>query len=141
MTFNRFGKNKFKNKWTEQDGIKFASEGELARWNFLRMMEAEGKIKDLRRQIRFKLEVNDILICTYIADHGYVVVGADLIQEFYREELPNGRMRAGVRWREHETIEDFKGMETPEFKLKKKMMLAIHKIDIKIVKKPTASYK
>lgn len=137
MTFNRFGKSKFKNKWVKQDDVSFASEGELARWNFLRMMQAEGKIINLRRQIRFKLEINGILICTYIADHGYFIVDESkpvITDPVYGYEL-------GSHILQPEIIEDFKGMETPEFKLKKKLMLAIHGIEIKIVKKPTVSYK
>lgn len=119
-----FQKGKYGASWvTAPDGTKFASKGEFARWNFLVDMQACGKITGLRRQIRFKLEVKGQLICTYIADHGYSVV---LDEPFL--SCP-------------ETIEDFKGMETPEFKLKKKLMLAIHGIDVKVVKKPTAGYK
>lgn len=121
MAFNRFDKNKFGAKWTKTEDGNFASQGELARWNFLKMMQDEGKIRNLRRQIRFKLEINGQLICIYVADHGYRILHCE---EF-----------------EQETIEDFKGMETPEFKLKKKLMFAIHGIDVKVVKKPTASYK
>lgn len=125
---NRFGTNKFGAKWTKTEDGNFASKGELARWNFLKDMQAAGKISNLRRQIRFKLEVNSHLICTYIADHGYRI----------SKYLEPG---SGLNVVEDEIIEDFKGIILPEFKLKKKLMLAIHGIDVKVVKKPTESYK
>lgn len=150
MAFS-FQKGKYGASWvTAPDGTKFASKGEFARWNFLCDMQACGNIKDLRRQIKFNLEVNGQKICGYIADFGYKVVVRDDVYGFEgaktkmvqtREVLDSGLIRAGMRWEEIETIEDYKGMETPEFKLKKKLMLAIHGIDIHVVKKPTASYK
>lgn len=127
MAFS-FQKGKYGASWvTAPDGTKFASKGEFARWNFLCDMQACGHIKDLRRQIKFNLEVNGQKICGYIADFGYKVVVRDHIYDL-----------TGFR---AETIEDYKGMEAPEFKLKKKLMLAIHGIDIHVVKKPTALYK
>ena len=56
------------------------------------------------------MEINNQKICTYIADFEYDI------------ERENGTI-------DH-VIEDAKGIQTPEFKLKKKMMKAIHNIDI-----------
>jgi hypothetical protein len=57
--------------------------------------------------------VNGILICTYIADFTYTRDGKYI-------------------------VEDFKGVLTDVFKLKRKLMKAIFNIDILISRKPTA---
>jgi hypothetical protein len=46
---------KYASKKVEQDGEKFDSQKELRRWNELQMMQAEGQISDLRRQVAFEL--------------------------------------------------------------------------------------
>jgi hypothetical protein len=57
--------------------------------------------------VSYKLEINGILICTYIADLVY-----------WRTGKPK------------EIVEDVKGVRTPEYKIKKKLMKAIYGIDI-----------
>ena len=71
--------------------------------------------KNLELQPKFIISINGQKICTYIADFKYDKEDKD-----------------GV-W-EH-VIEDAKGVETPEFKLKKKLMKAVHNIDIYLSKK------
>ena len=88
---------------------------EAERWGELSAMQRAGVVKDLERQIRYNLIINDQKICAYIADFRY-----KLIDE-------NGF--------EKEIVEDAKGVETAEFKLKKKMMKAILGIDVIISKK------
>ena len=69
-----YTRSKFKNIRTTVDGITFASKKEAARWLFLKELEAAGMIRDLVRQIRYPLMVNDIRIGTYIPDFEYIVV-------------------------------------------------------------------
>lgn len=102
--------NKFRNEPKTVDGIRFASKLEANRYLQLKMMKAGGLITDFIIQQTYYLEVNGIHICRYIAD--FEITWAD------------GRV----------TVEDTKGVETPEFKLKKKLMLAIHGIEIELVK-------
>jgi hypothetical protein len=102
--------NKFRNEPKTVDGIRFASKLEANRYLQLKMMKAGGLITDFIIQQTYYLEVNGLHICRYIAD--FVITWAD------------GRV----------TIEDTKGVETPEFKIKKKLMLAIHGIEIELVK-------
>lgn len=102
--------NKFRNEPKTVDGIRFASKLEANRYLQLKMMKAGGLITDFIIQQTFHLEVNGFHICRYIAD--FVITWAD------------GRV----------TVEDTKGVETPEFKIKKKLMLAIHGIEIELVK-------
>jgi hypothetical protein len=102
--------NKFRNEPKTVDGIRFASKLEANRYLQLKMMKAGGIITDFIIQQTYYLEVNGLHICRYIAD--FVITWAD------------GRV----------TVEDTKGVETPEFKIKKKLMLAIHGISIELVK-------
>jgi hypothetical protein len=68
-------------------------------------MEQAGTIADLERQIRYVFEVNGVRVCAYIADFRY-------------------RFKGSV------VVEDCKGFRTPEYKLKRKLMMACHGIDI-----------
>ncbi len=88
---------------------------EAERWGELSAMQRAGVVKDLERQVRYNLVINDQKICAYIADFRYKLVDE------------NGF--------EKEIVEDAKGVETAEFKLKKKMMKAILGIDVIISKK------
>ncbi len=68
---------------TSADGIVFDSLSELKRWDELRLLERAGEIRELRRQVRFPLEINGrpILIrsprymagrrCSYAPDFTY----------------------------------------------------------------------
>ena len=97
--------NKFRNKPTEVDGIRFASKREANRYSELKLLERAKVIKDLQLQVRFPLKINDQLICTYVADFQY---------------LENGK----------QVVEDTKGVKTREYILKKKLMLALYQISI-----------
>ena len=87
------------------DGIKFDSKKEGARYNQLKLLERAGKIKDLKLQPRFDLIINDCKCGFYKADFDYV---------------ENGKR----------VIEDVKGMKTPVYNLKKKLIKAIYGIEI-----------
>ena len=106
---------KYGNKKTVVNGIKFDSKWEAERYLYIKSLERAGRVKDLELQVRFNLIVNDQKICAYIADFRY------------KREDKDGE------W--HEIIEDAKGVETPEFKLKKKLMKACLGIDIFLSKK------
>lgn len=93
------------------DGIRFDSKAEARRYAHLELLQRAGEITDLERQVRFPLDVNGELICVYIADHAYFVC---------RE---NRRV-----------VEDVKGVRTPVYRLKKKLMKALHGVEIVEVK-------
>ena len=107
--------SKFGAKKTVVDGITFDSKWESERYGQLKAMERGGIVTDLELQVKYDIVINDIKICKYIADF------------VYKEESPDGKIR--------EIVEDAKGFETPEFKLKKKLMKAVHGIDIFLSKK------
>lgn len=92
------------------DGILFASKAEAKRYFELKLLEKAGKIGPLERQYQYDLTVNGYKVGTYIADFVYIeyIDGAD--------RLPH--------------VEDVKGVRTPLYRLKKKLMKAIYGIDI-----------
>ena len=103
--------SKYKNVKTVVDGIKFDSKLEAKRYGSLKLLKAAGEIESFELQKRYPLVVNGVKICTYVCD--FVV------------NYPNGAR----------VIEDTKGVLTPDFKLKMKLMKAIYNIDIQLIKK------
>ncbi len=84
---------------TTADGLKFDSKMELKRWNELKILERIGDIENLQRQVCFVLTAHGVDICKYIADFVYYQNGLKI-------------------------VEDVKGVQTPEFKLKAKLFQA-----------------
>jgi len=77
------------------------SKAEAARCDDLRALEDMGHIVDLEFQPVFRVEINGKLMCKYIADFAW--------------------------WKgEARIVEDVKGMTTPVFNLKKKLVEATH---------------
>lgn len=103
-------KNKFNAVKTVVDGLTFDSKREAARYSQLRLLEKAGQIRNLRRQIKYPIDVNGHKVCTYWADFCY-------------EELHK------TRW--VEITEDVKGHRTPIYNLKKRLMRAVWGIDIR----------
>ena len=89
------------------DGIRFDSTAEGNRWKSLRLLERAGAIFDLRRQVRYPLQVNGTTIGHYVADFVYTHRVNDM-------EPPDG-----IR-----VIEDVKGHQTELFKRSAKHMAA-----------------
>lgn len=91
---------------TTIDGITFASKLEAARFQELRLMARAEEISELQLQVPWKLVVNGMLIATYYVDFQYRNSDGILI------------------------LEDAKGVLTPVYRLKKKLMKACYGIDI-----------
>jgi len=83
----------------------FDSKKESVRGFELALLYKSGEITSLEFQPRFDLIVNDVKICTYVADFKYSEKGRTI-------------------------IEDTKGMKTDVYRLKKRLMKAIYDIDI-----------
>jgi len=103
---------KYRNVKCTYNGIKFDSIGERDRYKVLELRVKAGEIFGLKTQVRFVLNVNGIKVCNYIADFTY-----------YEKDNYNI------------IVEDFKGVITGLFTLKKKLMKAVHGIDILITNK------
>jgi len=103
--------SKFKNIRTVIDGISFPSKAEGAYYCMLKLRERAGEVSNVEMQKPYALTVNGFLVCTYRAD-------------FVFDDLHEKRHRCV----------DVKGMQTPEFKIKKKLMWAVHGIDVELAK-------
>lgn len=102
--------NKFGAIATEVDGIKFDSLKEARRWGELKILESAGEIRNLRRQVRIPLEGRDGPI-TFKPSNRKAVYVADFTYEDKR-----------LGWAE--VIEDSKGHQTTDFKLKRAILAA-----------------
>ena len=89
------------------DGIRFASKKEARRYRELKILEKCGDIAHLETQPRFVIMIGKDKICTYVADFRYF----------------NSKTQVTV-------IEDVKGIQTPVYKLKKKLVKALYDINI-----------
>mgnify|MGYP003154007598 FL=1 len=99
--------NKYRNQPCLIDGHRFASKAEGKRFSELRLLERGNYIKDLKLQPRFQLKIGDSdLLCTYVGDFSYIDDKGKYI------------------------LEDVKGVRTPVFRLKKRLMSAILGIQI-----------
>ena len=103
------GWSKYGAKKTVVDGITFPSKLEAKRWNELQTLQMAGAISGLKRQVPFDLKVNGHLICRYIADFTYTQAATGEI-----------------------VCEDAKGVMTPAFRLKAKLMEAVHGIVVQV---------
>lgn len=90
------------------DGIVFDSQAEARRYGELKLLERGKFIHKLELQPCYPIQVNGKHICTYVGDFRY--------------------FEGGLR-----VLEDVKGMQTPEFKLKKKLVEALYDVKIRIV--------
>lgn len=104
--------NKYKNHYVEVDGIKFHSAKEAAYYGELKIRKMTGDIISFERQKTYRLEVNGVLICKYISDFEVV-------------------LSTGIR--EVIDVKSFFTRRLPEYRKKKKLMLAIYGITIKEV--------
>lgn len=103
-------RHKFNAKRTVVDGITFDSKAEANRYGQLRMLQKAGEIEALELQPKFPLIVNGVKVGTYIADFRY-------------------RRVKGVS-HSLTVIEDTKGVRTPVYNLKKKIVRAQYDIEI-----------
>lgn len=131
---------KYKSKKVVKDGVTFDSQKEYKRFCELSSLEREGKITNLRRQVKFVLipaQYEPDIIgkrggrkkgkliereCSYIADFVYEkrIYRPDAFEEVYSTRLKT-------------VVEDVKGVRTKDYIIKRKLMLHIHGIRIKEV--------
>ncbi len=133
----KYGNTKIKNAYGTYD-----SQLEWSRFLFLSNREKEGEITNLRRQVEYLLipaqygteikhlktkdkEVRVLLerSCSYVADFVYERNGKTIVEDCKGEDKP-------YRGRTFST-------QTADFKIKKKLMLWVHQIQVKIISSPT----
>ena len=122
--------NKYRNKkFTAADGITFDSKKEYRRYNELRLLEKAGLIEDLARQVKFVLIPGQYEECTEVytkgKNKGQKKQGALLEREcaYYADFTykVNGEL----------IVEDTKGVRTPDYIIKRKLMLQKYNIRIR----------
>ena len=95
----------------ELDGHKFDSKAEMKRYADLKLRERVGEISHLELQPVYQVNVNGVPICKYKADFRYFEKNA-----------------------QKQIVEDVKGVITPVYRLKKKLVEAIYHVKIIEVK-------
>ena len=105
----RTPKRKYRNNPVERDGILFDSQKEAERWAVLLLIQRAGLITDLRRQVRIPLLGKNGLVRFQPSNRAAVYVA-----DFVYFDVPKGV----------EVIEDTKGYQTQEFKLKRAILAA-----------------
>lgn len=103
--FEKPKQNKYRNKKVHTDDGTFDSKKEYNRWLVLKDMQERKEIFSLYRQKPFEVEINGKHICIYKSDFDYWQNGQHI-------------------------IEDVKGFKTQMYKLKKKLVEAIHGVSI-----------
>lgn len=76
---------KYNNIKLKSGGMSFDSKKEYSRYHELLLLQRNGLITDLKRQIKFPLIVNDKLICNYIADFVYCENGKQIVEDVKSE--------------------------------------------------------
>lgn len=113
--------SKYKNQKCRFRGITFDSKREAKRFRELQIMEKAGIISDLRRQVKYKLIPVQKLSTPIRQKSGHMK----------RAEREVTYIADFVYIKEGQTIvEDCKGYETDVFKIKRKLMLYIHGIQV-----------
>jgi len=99
-------RTKFNNTIVDTPTGRFHSKKEYARWLVLLELQRAGEISELLRQVPFPLHVGSTKVCNYIADFTY------------RDK------------KNRYIVEDVKGLITPLYRLKKKMLRAEYGIEV-----------
>jgi len=102
-----WARSKYKAVKTEVDGWNFDSKAEAAYYTYLKILQAQGDVSHFLRQTTFHLP-------------GHIIYRLDFLV-FWAD----GRV----------TYEDVKGFETPEFKLKKRLVEEVYGIELTLIKK------
>ena len=95
-----------------------ASEAEAVRYEQLLDMQATGLVSGLEVQVPFVVHVNNVKICTYRSDFRFRWHGPEVAD-------PRGEV----------VVEEVKGLETPEWKLKCKLVEALYGFKINVIRK------
>lgn len=100
-------RNKFGAQKTNIDGIAFDSKGEAHRYALLKLWQASGGIRDLVLQPEYPIYMNGTRVCVCRWDFSYTEVSPERF-----------------------VIEDFKGVRTPIYRLKKKLFEAAYGLTV-----------
>jgi hypothetical protein len=106
VSYGTFRRHKYGAKKTTCDGVVFPSKMQAARYADLLLMERGNAISDLKREVRFTLQVP----FEYRGKH---VRAIEYVADFTYRDIATG----------FPVVEEVKGFETEGWKLKKKMFM------------------
>ena len=126
-----YGRRKYGNKIVQTTEGKFDGKREWQRWLILKDAESRGVISNLRRQVEYELLPKQTI---QKVEH---LKTKDKVVDAFAEH-PVKYVADFVYEKDGQTIvEDFKGIRTDVYIIKRKMMLYFHKISIREVEKAT----
>lgn len=105
-------RNKYGNKKVQYNGLTFDSARERDRWIELKILEGGGIISALSRQVEFEL------------------LPSQRIEGKVKERAVKYRADFVYQKNGKTIVEDSKGFKTPEYIIKRKLMLFIHHIEV-----------
>lgn len=105
-------RSKYRAVRCEVDGETFDSKREMREWLKLKALERRSAIRNLKRQVRYPLEVNGVIVATYVSDFEWDQGFTSLMNVAH-------------------IVADSKGVRTRDYILKRKLMKAIHGIEIR----------
>ena len=120
-------KSKYKNQKVTYMGIEFDSQLEANRYGELVLMQRAGEISELRRQVEYELIPSQREPDT-VGPRGGIKPGKVIERAVYYIADFVYKDKQG-----NTVVEDTKGVKTPDYTIKRKLMLWIHKIRIKEV--------
>lgn len=100
--------SKYGNKKTVVDGILWDSLKEAQRYGDLKLVAKVGHITELRWKERFEIIIGGMKVCSYISDFSYIRDGRKVVEDVKSEATKRKE----------------------SYRLKKKLMLAVHGIEI-----------
>ena len=109
--------NKYHARKMTVGGITFDSRKEADRWQTLRLLERAGKISELQRQVKYPL------LPAQKVDGKTAERAVSYIADFVYLDAATGKI----------VVEDVKGVKTEVYKLKRKLMLFFHGVQVKEV--------
>lgn len=113
------GHQKYRNKKVHtEDGLTFDSRAEHRHWQHLCWRLKAGEIRDLRRQVPFEL------VPAQVTPDGKKIRSVVYVADFVYYEKHTGKI----------AVDDPKGFSTPEWKIKRKLMLMVHNIWVREIR-------
>lgn len=124
----RFGKQEKQSKYKNQSNSDGDSKAERIRRAELELLEKQDKISKLRCQVKYELipaqygKVSKFVKGKLVEKFGCIERSTSYIADFVYIDHMDGNI---------EVVEDVKGVETPDYIIKRKLMLQVHGIRIK----------
>jgi hypothetical protein len=111
-------RRKYNNEPTEVGGKRFDSRAEARRWCDLRVLERAGAIADLQTQVRY------VLVPAQVSPSGLKEREVAYLADFVYRDTATAET----------IVEDVKGASPEVWRIKRKLMLFVHGIEVREIK-------